>query len=69
MAFVEEFGLTYPIGWDETETVATLYGVAGLPQTWVIDSEGKIARVFIGAVTEQWLAALLEQDLGLTSDS
>lgn len=64
--FVNEFGINYPVGWDETETIAATYGIIGLPQTWVIDSDGIVVRVFIGAVTQEWLEGLLAQDLGIT---
>ncbi len=68
IAFVEEFDVPYPIGWDETETVATAYGITRLPQTWIIGSDGTIVRVFIGAVRAAWLEALLEQDLGISAE-
>ncbi|MFQ5968081.1 MAG: TlpA family protein disulfide reductase [Acidimicrobiia bacterium] len=68
-AFAEEMNVKYPIGWDETESIAAAYGVARLPQTWVIGSDGRIVRTYIGAVTEQWLRGLIWDDLGVVSEA
>ena len=48
---VGEFGVTYPVGLDVDSGIAKSYGVTGPPETFVIDAEGKVARVFIGPVT------------------
>ena len=40
--FVEEYGLTFPILLDPTGGTERLYGVTGLPTTFLIDREGRI---------------------------
>ncbi len=61
LAFIEEFGITYPNGPDTRSRIAKSYGVQGVPETFVITGEGEIAEVFIGSPTETQLATVLEQ--------
>lgn len=61
LAFIEEFGITYPNGPDPRSRIAKSYGVQGVPETFVITHEGEIAEVFIGSPTEAQLATVLEQ--------
>jgi peroxiredoxin len=45
--FVEDFGLTFPVPFDVTRSVANAYGVRGLPATFFIDAAGILrARVY-----------------------
>jgi cytochrome c biogenesis protein CcmG/thiol:disulfide interchange protein DsbE len=49
--FVQKAGITYPVGVDQTFRVTSgLYGLYGLPQTFFIDSDGKVLAHTIGAV-------------------
>ncbi|HEY5578991.1 MAG TPA: TlpA disulfide reductase family protein [Acidimicrobiia bacterium] len=65
IAFSEEIGVSYPIGWDETEAVSALYPTLGYPTTFIVGSDGTIIRQFIGIVSAEWLTELLAQDLNL----
>jgi len=50
--FVRRFGLTFPIVFDGPGDVAAdLYGVTGFPETFVLDREGRVVEVFVGAIT------------------
>ncbi len=49
--FVKEFGLTFPILHDD-RNVANLYGVQGLPTSFLIDRDGKIVKVRLGKYKE-----------------
>jgi cytochrome c biogenesis protein CcmG, thiol:disulfide interchange protein DsbE len=51
-AFVEEFGLTYPNGYDGPGKLADEYGLTGFPETFVIDREGKIVEHVVGPVED-----------------
>lgn len=51
LAFIEEFGVTYPNGPDESNSIPVDYGLTGIPETFVIDAEGRIAAKFIGPIT------------------
>ena len=48
-AFVQQLGLTFPIVHDGKRTVEPLYLVQGLPTTFVIDKNGRIAKKVLGA--------------------
>ena len=44
---------------DDAGRVAIDYGVAGVPETYVIDGQGRIARKFVGPVSAAALAEVL----------
>lgn len=44
-SFVEEFGLTFPMGRDAGLGVAQKFGVTGVPETYFIDSSGRFFAV------------------------
>lgn len=50
LAFVDEFGVSYPNGPDESGQVPVDYGVRGIPETFIIDADGRIAAKFVGPV-------------------
>lgn len=50
LAFIAEFGVSYPNGPDEG-SIAVDYGVTGIPETFIIDREGQLAAKFVGPVT------------------
>ncbi len=50
LAFIDEFGVSYPNGPDEG-SIAIDYGVTGIPETYIIDREGRLAAKFVGPVT------------------
>ncbi len=63
LPFVASSGITYPVGTDADFRVsATLYGLNGEPNTFFIDSSGRVVGHVIGAVTptqlNRWIARL-----------
>jgi len=62
-AFIQEFGITYPNGPDNTTRIATDYRVTGIPVTLVVDRAGRFARRWVGELNEQQLAAIVEEEL------
>jgi DsbE subfamily thiol:disulfide oxidoreductase len=56
---LQRFGVTYPVGMDVDSRISGAYGVTGPPETFIVDQEGRVARVFIGPVT----AARLREEL------
>jgi len=52
-AFVEELKLTFPVLLDDG-TVSTLYGVFGLPATYLVDRQGRGAARVMGA--RDWMS-------------
>ncbi len=51
LAFATAKGVGYPIGFDPTVTVASAYGVDGLPQTFFLNAAHRIVDHVLGAVT------------------
>lgn len=54
--FLQRFGFTFPNAPDPGSKVSIDYGVYGVPETFFIDRQGRIAYKHVGAVT----AALME---------
>jgi cytochrome c biogenesis protein CcmG/thiol:disulfide interchange protein DsbE len=48
LAYLEEYGITYPNGPDLRTEISQAYRIRGVPETFIIDQEGKIAHVQIG---------------------
>ena len=59
-AFVEEHGLTYPIGVDPDGRTAREYGVSAMPQTFVISRDGRVSDRIIGPVTQNGLGRAID---------
>ncbi|MGH2403861.1 MAG: TlpA disulfide reductase family protein [bacterium] len=64
MAFVKEFGITYPMVRDRTGKITEMYKIANLPTTYFIDREGVIrnryAGGFLGDAGKQVLISRIE---------
>jgi cytochrome c biogenesis protein CcmG/thiol:disulfide interchange protein DsbE len=54
-AFVKDFGLTYPMLRDGPGETRDELGILGLPETFVIDRQGRIAAVQRGPVDEAFM--------------
>jgi peroxiredoxin len=48
-SFVEEYSLTFPVLLDIEGTVATQYGATSIPTTFLIDEDGIVQAVKVGA--------------------
>ena len=51
-----EFGTTYPVGLDDNDRIAEMYGITGVPETFIIDSQGAVAFLHLGPVTAEILS-------------
>lgn len=60
LAFINEFGVTYPNVFDGTGQIRSRLGLRGFPTTYIFDRNGKLQTTIIGGLTEQRLAAVLE---------
>ena len=61
LAFIEEFGLTYPNAPDRGNRVSGRYNIQGVPETFVIDQQGDIAHFFYAAVNQTALENVLSR--------
>jgi cytochrome c biogenesis protein CcmG/thiol:disulfide interchange protein DsbE len=62
-SFTRADGVSYPVGWDPQVTVASAYGVSGLPQTFFLDARHRVVDRIFGAVTE----AALQKGIALAT--
>jgi cytochrome c biogenesis protein CcmG/thiol:disulfide interchange protein DsbE len=58
--FAEEGG-TWPVVTDDDGSIATAFGVAKVPETWIIDPSGIVAQRIFTTVTADYLATELQQ--------
>ncbi len=61
LAFLDEFGITYPNGPDPYGRVAAAFRVRKVPETFLISKDGLIQARIVGAVVERELRASLNQ--------
>lgn len=52
-AYLAEYDVTYPNGPDLQSEAARRYGIKGVPETFFIDPEGKIAHMVIGPIVNE----------------
>jgi len=50
--FMEELGLTFPVMLDTTGYVGSVYGVRGIPTTFLLDKQGRLIGRIVG--TREW---------------
>ena len=50
-AFIAEFGLTYPSLRDGTDGTERRWQVTGLPETYILDAQGRVAARIVGEIT------------------
>jgi cytochrome c biogenesis protein CcmG/thiol:disulfide interchange protein DsbE len=54
-AFIDEYGLTYPMLRDGDGSTREPFGIVGFPETFVIDRDGRIAAIQRGPVTAEFM--------------
>lgn len=59
-AFIDQFKLTFPNARDTTGKVSIDYGIYGVPETFIIDRQGRIIFKQAGAVRWETLAEALQ---------
>lgn len=57
----DEHGGSWPIVRDKDGSIATAFGVAQVPETWIIDPSGIVVRRIPTVITADFLSTLLEQ--------
>ncbi len=59
--FIDEFGITYPSLRDVGGKLAKDYGTRALPETFVINPQGKVVALSRGTVSQQFLDAAIKK--------
>lgn len=62
--FMRRFDFTFPNGMDPGSKISIDYGVYGVPETYFIDRQGRIATKHVGAVTPALMEAQVQALLG-----
>lgn len=60
-AFVEEYGLTFPIPLDKNGMLATHYQAFTIPTSYFIDREGVISRKVVGPMDEDMMDTFMNE--------
>ena len=66
LAYMEQYGITYPSGPDIGDKISQAYAITGVPETFFIDHQGNIIHVQIGPISRAQLYGLLD---GLVAQS
>jgi cytochrome c biogenesis protein CcmG/thiol:disulfide interchange protein DsbE len=61
LAFIREFGWRFPNVRDPQGKLASRYGLAGLPTTYVVDADGRLAKALSGEQTFESLVDAVEE--------
>ncbi len=59
--YMQKYGITYPSGPDLGSKISQAYAITGVPETFFIDRQGKIAHVQIGPIEQRDLYDLLDK--------
>ena len=61
LAYMDDFGVSFPHAPDLGTDISQTYEITGVPETFIIDKEGVIRHVQIGAVNEAMLDQIIPQ--------
>lgn len=61
--FIKKYGISYPVGMDDTEEISRKYMIYALPKTFVVDKDGRITYIRSGGISEEELAAEIQRVL------
>ena len=67
--FIRRFQFSFPNGPDPKGNISIDYGVYGIPETFIIDREGRIAHKHVGAVTKAVLSNQVQRLLTQASNA
>jgi cytochrome c-type biogenesis protein CcmF len=60
LAALQEFGTTYTVGLDVGESIAEMYGITGVPETFILNTKGEVSFMHLGPVTFDLLSTELD---------
>ncbi len=63
-SFIDEVGTTFPIIHDQTGSIEELYPSIGLPNTYLIDRDGKLIQSWLGPLPVAQARELIAQAIG-----
>ncbi|MGB3713885.1 MAG: TlpA disulfide reductase family protein [Candidatus Promineifilaceae bacterium] len=63
LAYLEEYGISYPNAPDLRTVISSKYDITGVPETFFIDKNGDVEYIHLSAVTEPMVRSLLDKML------
>jgi len=60
-AFLDKFGVTYPTARDPTKAIKTSYGTIQIPETYLIDTNGRVVEKIVSSTN--WSSEAMIQDV------
>lgn len=60
LAYLAQYGISYPNGFDKQSLIAKEYQITGVPETFIIDQTGRVAHLTIGPIDEATIRTQLE---------
>lgn len=57
---LSRFGTTYPVGLDSAGRISIAYGISAVPETFVVDQQGRVAYIHLGQVGAEQLGKEIE---------
>jgi cytochrome c biogenesis protein CcmG/thiol:disulfide interchange protein DsbE len=64
-SYLAQYHLSFPVLRDPNGTFAQAYGISGVPQTFVLDRQGRVEAELPNELTSRWLNHALARALGL----
>lgn len=58
--FVQDYHVPYRVALDDGGKIAVDYGITGVPETFVIDQQGRFTKKWVGPVTASQLSGLVD---------
>jgi cytochrome c-type biogenesis protein CcmF len=60
LQMASQTGITFPLGLEAGDSISAAYGITAVPETFVVDREGRVAYIHIGSVTAEGLRSELD---------
>jgi cytochrome c biogenesis protein CcmG/thiol:disulfide interchange protein DsbE len=60
-AYISKWGITYPNGPDVGTRISQAFGTKGVPETYILDRNGKVAKILVGPIDHATLSAIIRQ--------
>ena len=65
VALVDDTGITYPVGFDKSGDIFSIFKGLGMPTTVFIDADGVVQDVHTGTLTAEALSDKIDNEFGL----
>lgn len=61
LTYLQNWGITYPNGPDIRTEISQAYRIKGVPETYIVDQDGNVAKTIIGPINYTKLSDVLDQ--------